>query len=266
VRFPGGEFTADPDGLFTRNQSDPFRWTSIKQPRLTGSSASLFYDRAMSRWVPSSRAAVYPDGTKYSYVIGGPNQTVHTVDVATGIERVFPAPHPIGAVVFAYSRDGVYLAAVGGAGESGLWLLDPQKGSERLVTSEKIVVAVGNGKAWLSQLTSSRVGSGFDTLIELDLASGSKTIWIHRNKLNVNLIGLTSAWLPVVSITGEGVFLLRSPGVGERIYSGSHWLDYISSDTHGNWFESYDGIYFYSRSSGFHRVSAVSGAPAGPCI
>jgi hypothetical protein len=267
VGFPGGKFTADPDGVFTRDQSTgTFRWLSNKRPQIVGSVSSLFYDRAMSRWLPSSRAAVYPDGTRYAYVSGGPNQTVHIVEVATGIERVFPAPHPIGAVVFAYSKDGVYLASIGGAGESGLWLLDPQMGSERLVTNEKIVVAVGNGKAWLSEITSSQIGSFADALIELDLASGSKTVWAHRNNPNVTFIGLTSDSLPVVSLTGEGVSLLHSPGVGERIYSGTHWLDSVSSDTHGIWFQSYDGIYFYSSGSGFHRVSAAIGAPAGTCV
>jgi hypothetical protein len=252
--------------MFTRNQSAPFQWTSTKQPQLIGSSASLFYDRAMSRWLPSSRAAVYPDGTRYAYVIGEPNQTVHIVDVATGSERVFPAPHPFGAGVFAFTKDGVYLAGASGASDPGVWLLDPQKGSERLLTSAPIVLAVGNGKAWLGQLTSSQVGSTIDTLVELDLGSGSKKVWVHRNQPNVNLIGLTSDWLPVVSITGEGVTLFLSPGVGERIYSGTHWLDYVSTDTQGIWFESYDGIYFYSRGSGFHRVSATLGAPAGACI
>ncbi|HEV2027075.1 MAG TPA: hypothetical protein VGS16_00915 [Candidatus Dormibacteraeota bacterium] len=113
---------------------------------------------------------------------------MRVVDGGTGQERIFPAPHPFGAEVFDFSPAGIYLAAGSEAGEVGLWLLDPQSGTERLVTSEKIVAAVGNGKAWLSQLTSSQVGSTADTLIQLDLATGSKTVWIHRDTPTVNLI------------------------------------------------------------------------------
>ena len=266
VGFPGGNFAADPEGMFTRDQSTgTFRWLSNKQPQLIGSVPLLFYDRPMLRWLPTNREGVNPDGTSYAYV-AGVNQTVHIVDVATGSERVFPAPHPFGAGVFAFTKDGVYLAGVGEASDPGVWLLDPQKGSERLLTSATIVVAVGNGKAWLGQLTNSRVGSTIDTLVELDLASGSKKVWVHRNKPNVNLIGLTSDWLPVVEMTGEGVSLFRSPGVGERIYSGAQWFASVSSDTHGMWFESFAGIYFYSRDAGLHRVSATIGPPAGTCV
>jgi hypothetical protein len=266
VRFPGGDFSADPNGVFIRNQSDPFQWTSTKQPHLIGSSATLFYDRALSRWLPSSQAAVNSDGTRYAYVIGWSNPTVHIVDVATGRERVFSVRRPLGAGVFAFTKAGVYLAGMSEASDPGVWLVDPQKGSERLLTNEVIVVAVGNGKAWLGQLTNSRVGSTIDTLVELDLASGSKKVWVHRDKPNVNLIGLTSDWLPVVEMTGEGVSLFRSPGVGEKIYSGDHRLASVVSDTHGIWFGSYDGIYLYSSGFGLHRVSTVSGSPTGPCI
>ena len=272
VGFPSGNFTADPEGMFTRDQSTgTFRWLSNRQPQLIGSVPLLFYDRPMSRWLPTNSAAVYPDGIRYAYITGvdyvtGLHQTVHIVDVSTGSERVFAAPHPFGAGIFAYTKEGIYLAGVGEASDPGVWLLDPQKGSERLVTSAVVVLAVGNGKAWLGQLTSSKFGSAIDTLVELDLGSGSKKVWVHRKKPNVNLIGLTSDWLPVVEITGEGVSLFRSPGVGERIYSGDHWLHSVGSDAHGIWFESYDGIYLYSRALGFHRVSGVLGSPTGPCV
>jgi hypothetical protein len=272
IGFPGGNFTADPEGMFTRDQSTgTVRWLSNQQPQLIGSLPLLFYDRPMSRWLPTNLAAVYPDRTRYAYVTGvdyvsGLKQTVHIVDVSTGSERVFRAPHPFGAGISAYTKAGIYLAGVGEASDPGVWLLDPQNGSERLVTNAGVVLAVGNGKAWLGELTSSRFGSMIDTLVELDLGSGAKKVWVHRKKPNVNLIGLTAAWLPVVEITGEGVSLFRSPGIGQRIYSGGHWLSSVSSDTHGIWFESYDGIYLYSRGSGTHRVSATIGPPAGTCL
>jgi hypothetical protein len=144
--------------------------------------------------------------------------------------------------------------------------LDPQSGTERLVTSEKVVAAVGNGKAWLMQLTSSQVGSNADTLVELDLATGSNTVWVHRATPTVSLLGLTSDGLPVVSIGSEGVSLLHSPGVEERISSGSRWLAFPIDDAHGIWFMSYDGVYLFSHGAGLRQVETSSGYPAGRCI
>jgi len=280
IEFPSGNFFADPAGTFSRDRSTgTFRWLSTKQPQLIGSVPLLFYDRAMSRWLPTNRAAVYPDGTRYAYATGWPNQSVHVVDVATGRERTFAAPHPWGAGVFDYSTSGIYLSGVGEAAEVGLWLLNPQTGSERLLSSEKIVGAVGDGKAWLSQLTNSQSGSIFpDTLVELDLASGSKTTWFHRDNANVGLVGLTSAGVPIVSVTSAGVpkvsvpissgtelWLVPSPGTENRIYSGPNWFDFPSNDSHGIWLSS-DGMYLYSNTGGMQKVSNELGFPAGVCV
>lgn len=271
VGFPSGNYSADPGATFKGDQQSDgtFRWHSTKQPQLSGSFAGLFYDQALSRWIPSAREAVYPDGTRYAYVTSTPNQTVHIVDVATGHERVLPAPHPLRAWVYDYSPGGIYLAAQDDAGQTGLWLLDPQKGTERLLTSEKIVAAVGNGKVWLSQLTNPRSGSVYaDTLVELNLTTGAKRVWFHQDNSIVGLMGLTTGVLPVVSIAGKGISLLHSPGVAERIYSGSSSFVFLGDDRYGMWFSSNDGIFLYARETGLRRVApAVIGVrtSAGTC-
>lgn len=265
VSFPGGDFTADPASEFTYDQgTGTFR--STQQPQLSGSEPFLFYDRQQRRWLPASRAAVYPDGASYAYVTSDNPQTVHVVDVASGHERTFAAARPQTARVFDYGTGGIYLAS---SLETGVWLVDLQKGTERLLTGEKIVAAVAGGKAWLS--TSLTNSSNTDTVVALDLASGSKTMWFHRDNLLVNVLGLTGDNRPVVSVqttTGEEVWMASSPGTADKIYSGPRVFDYPPiSDSHGIWLGSgTSGIYLYSGGAGIRRVSATSGAPAGTCL
>lgn len=269
IEFPGGSYTADSAGTFARDKSTgTFRWLSDKQPQLIGSIPLLFYDRAMTRWLPTSREAVYPGGTRYAYVTWDPIQSVHVVDVATGQEGTFPAPHPRGSRVYDYSSSGIYLSAASEGGEAELWLLDPQSGSERLVTSEKIVTAVRDGKAWLGQLTSSQVGSVPDTVIQLDLASRTQTTWFHRQNGQAWLVGFTSVGAPIVTVNtlgGSELWLVPSPGQEKRIYLGPNWFAFGSSDSHGIWLFSADGIYLYSEPGGFQKVSNLIGYPAGSC-
>jgi hypothetical protein len=269
IEFPAGKYFADPASTFTPDQSmGTFRLLSASQPELAGSLSLLFYDRTMSRWLPTNRSGISQDGTKYAYVTRPANQSVHVVDVATGSERTFSAPHPVGAEVYSYSPSGIYLAGRGGGAESGLWLLNPQTGAERLVTSEKIVAAVGDGKAWLAELSDSKNGPYTDTVVAFDLTSGSKTTWFQRAGL-VWTIGLTRAGMPIVSVrtaSASEVWLIESPGNGKKIYSGPAEQSEPTTDSHGIWFRSDDGIYLYANSGELQKVSNQFGVPAGECV
>ncbi len=269
IEFPVGNYVPDPTSTFTTETSTGrSRSISVQQPQLAGTMPLLFYDRATSRWLPTNREGVNPDGTGCAYVVQGQNQSVHVVDVATARERSFPAPHPMVGEVYDYSPNGIYLAGRGDGAEIGLWLLDPQSGSERLVTNEKVVSAVRDGKVWLGQRTGVTYGIFPDTLVELDLSSGSKTTWFHRENGQAWLVGLTSAGLPIVIVHGSPrneLWLVSSPGTEKRIYSSPNWFDFPSSDSHGVWFASVDGIYLYSDSNGFQKVSNLLGFPAGSC-
>jgi hypothetical protein len=274
IEFPDGKYSADPAGTFEQDKSTgTYRWLSTKQPQLVGSIPLLFYDRTMSRWLPTSREAVHPDGTRFAYVTWGPErtseQTVHIVDIATGQERTFPAQHPLGARVFEYSLSGIYLSGGSEGAEVGLWFLDPQSGSKRLVTEEKIVYVVRDGKAWLGQRISSQPGSSPDTLVQLDLTSGTKTTWFHHDDALVWIVGLTSAGVPIVTARtahGDEVWLVSSPGHEKRIYSGPDWFSFPIPDSHGIWFLSSYGVYLYSETGGVQKVSNLLGTPAGVCV
>lgn len=266
VQFPAASFTADPGGGFTVDQSTgSYRLLSTKLPRLIGGATqSVFYDRAYQRWIPAPRAAVYPDGSRYAYITGGSSQTVRVVEVATGTEQVFAAPHPINGGVVDYSPSGIYLAGVGEASETGVWLLNPQNGTERLLSQEKIVVAVNAGRSWLSQSPTGAPSP--DTLVQLDLATGAKTVWFSRPGQTVVLDGLTADGLPVISLTNAATYLLRSPSTRDQIYSGGNWFANVSSDAHGVWMNSFDGLYLYVPGNGLHLVVSGVMATAGSCV
>ncbi len=267
ISFPAGTITPDPGGTFTTEQTNGnYRLLSTKLPRLIGvPGQTFFYDRAYKRWIPAPRAAVYPDGSRYAYVIGGSSQTVHIVDVATGAEQVFAAPHPINGAVFDYSPNGVYLAGQGEASETGVWLVNPQTGSERLLTDAKIVVAVNGGTAWLS---ASPTGAFLpDTLVQMNLGNGAKTLWFTRPGQSVMFDGLTADGLPVVSVAGSTTvtYLLRSPSARDEITSGPNGFSNVSSDSHGVWMNAFDGLYLFVPGKGFQMVAQGLLASSGSC-
>jgi hypothetical protein len=194
-------------------------------------------------------------------------EDVHLVEVASGRDQTFSIAHPLQADVFDYSPKGIYLAGVGDAAETGVWVLDPTTGQETLLTAEKIVEAVGDGKVWLVQ-----GGIFADTLVQLDPVSGSKTVWFHQEQSTVDLLGLTARGTPIVSVragaTDQSVWIVLAPGVKEQVYSGPRQFDFAPiNDSHGIWLGSNTaGIYFYASGSGLLWVSAMTGAPAGTCL
>jgi hypothetical protein len=108
-----------------------------------------------------------------------------------------------------------------------------------------------------------------DTVVLVDLTSGSNTTWFHRENDLAWLVGLNSAGLPIVLVrttNGDELWLVLSPGNEKRIYSGLHVGDLLATDTHGVWFISSDGIYLYSEPGGVQKVSNRRDFPAGECI
>ena len=266
ITFPAAAYAGDPTAVFKRDHSNgTYRWLSTQSPQLIGGTPRLFYDKAFKRWLPSPRAAVYPDGSRYAYVTGALNQTVHIVTVATGKERVLAAPHPINGAVLDFSPSGIYLAGSGEGSETGIWLLNQQTGAERLISGEKIVVAINGGGAWLEQ---SPTGAQFpDTLVLLNLTTGAKTVWFKKLGAFVNLVGLTADGLPVVQVNGP-VYLLRSPAVRDQIYSGGKLFADVASDTHGLWTESSDGVYLALPGKTLRLVASDGQGlvPSGSCV
>jgi hypothetical protein len=275
ISFPNAEAVDDPAGEFTANAATNVYQSNV-QPYLRGSvqNLELFFDRALNRWLPNSRAAVYPDGSAYAYITTSTSgNLVHIVEVASGRERVLPIAHPFGySAVMDYSTNGIYVAGASEGSEAAVWLVNPASGSERIIagTGRTVDLGLAGGAAWLAYTQNpNQYTGGWDTIDRLDLATGQRTLWFHRDGAKAVGVGFASDGTPVMypsfsSGTSE-VWLTSSPQNRLEIFSGVETFTAVASDSHGLWLSSRHGIYFYTSQSGFNRVSSVIGVPAGSC-
>ncbi len=166
----------------------------------TAPAGSTFYDRAYSKWLPTTRNAVSADGSRYAYSEGQPlgpgaKGTLHVVDVTTGGDHIIYSGSPVFRVVD-FASEGIYLTTDDEV-QTGLWLIDPSGGQPRLISSTILRPAVGNGAAW---------GLGFDPtdphpgqggligpqnqVLRYDLSNGSATPWLFQPGASFEILGL----------------------------------------------------------------------------
>jgi hypothetical protein len=170
ITLPGGQFTRDPASLPGRLQSHV-----------------PSYDRVIGRWVPVEFNYVAPDGA--SYILHGDSSLetngFYLVDALTGTRRLVlaadgPPEAPGSWTVVQYAREGVYLWSAGIATVPGLWLLDPQTGTVRLVDSSHYWQLVGGGAAWALDPPLGARASLYNAY-RLDLATGDVATWYQSN-------------------------------------------------------------------------------------
>lgn len=288
IQFPAGQLTDDPRGTMLARANDVVTTTA---PVLAGDGVNPFYDRARSRWVPVQPGQSLADGSQYAYVTFDPGTgifTVHVTTVATGSSRSFKVTGLTFPGVADFGPAGVYLynqSGLGGPGE-GLWLLDPQTGTIKLVRAIARLWMVRGGYAWVARLdprdktvwTPSELAPA-NSLVRIDLATGAETEWYYRAGHYPWLQGLDSSGHPVLTV-GAGavneIWLVDQPGSsGRLVFRGTiPGIGYLQGDRDRLWFGTYDGIYLYTPSHGFARVFAWQGdssnstriEPAGFCI
>jgi hypothetical protein len=277
INFPDSNPVADPAGAFTWDQgTNTFR--SNAKPVLRGGDQNreLFFARAKGRWLPAPRVAVLADGSGYAYVNRNPTKyqnDLHIVDVASGNERVFVIDRPIGySGVMDYSGSGVYVSGITEGSEAAIWLVDPVSGSEHLVagTGGTYDLVLAQGAAWLAyDKDPNHYTGGWDSIDRMDLATGKRTLWFHRDGAHVVGVGFAHDGTPIMYpsfTTGVSeVWLASAPNSSSKIFSGVETFTGTMSDAHGSWFFSTHGIYLYSPQRGFRRVSAAVAGPAGSC-
>ena len=227
---------------------------------------SVFYDRGLSKWLPVWRESVSPDGKRYAYSEGNGYQNtggkLHLVDVATGVDRVIYSSNIVYGVVD-FAADGIYLTAAAPEGRPhGLWLEDPGGGPTRLISSTIIAPAVGGGAAWGLDFNNADPSPGpggmegpVNSVLRIDLSSGSATAWFYRPGANVYTVGVDPNGHPLVSAdfapsptdpngreTAE-LWLVTSATSATRLFAGtgvSYPQRLAAIDSHGAWF---DGSY-----------------------
>jgi hypothetical protein len=243
------------------------------------------YNQQFSTWLPVPPAYVSPDGARYAYAdadwkAGIPTTTrVHVVDVRTSRDRVV---FDKGAYdVVAFTADGVFLVHHLPQTDSsdGLWLLNPETGALRnLTTAGTEWYTVGADAAWSGDLVPGDSTAGkiqADRLLRLDLRTGTVTPWFYRRNQQISVRGLDSQGRPLLEIGSETkteLWLVTVANAGTPIGSGTvnaatlGWP--VVADSHGVWGSSSQGISLYR--PGGSRVELVypmqPGAAAGIVI
>ncbi len=278
IDFPSGTVTPDPTAVGSIN--GPGR-------EVVDYFYGRYYDRAYSRWLPASRNRVSPDGSHYAFadrpVADQQNPparaTMHVVAVKTGVELAFddgPWSNPY--VVLDYAAQGIYLITIFGA-YFGLWLMDPTTGAiTRVANLPNVQGSAGSDIFWVGAINPSDphpiAGVAPDQLDRLSLVDGSRFTWFYRPGSSVHFIGEDLGGHPIIFVANADgsteVLLVPAPGINRPILPSWDALDTISdpiSDSHGIWFGSPKGIYFYSDAIGLlQRVSDQPGYPANGCF
>jgi hypothetical protein len=239
-----------------------------------------YFDLAFNRWLPVTRESVSPDGTHYAYA---DNDLLHVVDVVGGKERTFSLS-AIGAnYVFDYGSDGIFMT-FGFEGLHGLWLVDPVTGSShQLPGISSPQVSGGSGVVWVGEVnpadpspinTGTSVGILEDQIIRVDVKSSSRIPWLYRPGTGLSVLAIDGRGYPLIALKRDWrdpvTELLIAPDTTTQrtIYKGplvGTWGVGIA-DSHGVWFGSPQGIYFYSETGGLQKVSNQPGFLANGCF
>jgi hypothetical protein len=193
---------------------------------------------------------------------------MHIVDLSTGQDRRFQASGAY--VVIDYADEGVYLGRMSG-GLTGLWLMDPATGEiSKVADLHGFQVHGTDREFWVGPADPTEL----DRVDRLDLSDGYRETWFSQPPgTSVYVLGLDAADHPIVRVlngsTG-GLDLLLTPDKNLSLFAAPAYL--VSAlgsplaDSNGIWFGSSRGIYLFSASAGFQKVSNQPGYPAGFCI
>ena len=238
VNFPGAQLAEDASGP----QGEP--------------SAGLFYDRPFAKWISALRDEVSPDGREYAYADGNPvsgtNKAgkLHLVDVATGTDRVM-YDSPVVPTVVQFTADGIYFTHDFGEGERvGLWLIPPQGGQPKLISSTIWEPMVANGAAWGLAFNTADphpapggITHPYNTILRFDLNTGSSVAWWYQPGNDMRLLdGDYSGDLFVYTFREDvdgslADWMLDSQGTAHRIGS-ANIAQLAAVDANGVWFDA----------------------------
>lgn len=295
VTFPEATYRSDPGGLLI-NTPDGEMATQA-QPVLRGvpQTGGPFYDLAMKRWLPVGPGQTSPDGTSYAYAVSGQTSSdpteVHIVTVATGADRVIKVtPTATGAAVgwTVGDFDGRYAYLLSQQFEEfplGVWRVDVTTGTLSQISQSGSIILLQNGNMWIGVVNPAdpspprppRSGQYFDSLAEVNLATGAQTMWIYRAGKAIFLLGVDGNGHPVVTISDApgfnialgDVFVVSSPGdTGKLVSHGDLPFPQMQADSTRLWFGTERGIYLWTNAGGLQKVFASSQpvTVAGRCV
>jgi hypothetical protein len=175
--------------------------------------------------------------------------------------------------------NGVYAVKsdYGPAPPAGLWRFDFNGGGKELEAAG-YWQAVGGGAAWGTETPSVPEGVA-NTLLRLDLATGTLEDWFSAPGLEARVVGFDAGGHPVV--VGQGpdqtsVFLVTGQNESTRLFTApapppqanagqEFYVQSVVSDVHGIWLGSSKGIFIYTPAAGWELASPVAGQLASGC-
>ena len=267
------------------------------QPDSTAGRTVGYYDAALSKWLPVDRRAVSPDGQLYATTTEGivdkfgsvqAPATLNIVTAATGAVRTIALTNlrpqagttALFLEVIDVEPDAVYGLERGQAGLGELYRVDLTSGALSDVYGAQRPEAVGFGAFWFGAPDPNAPGAGAAPadLRRWDLQAHSTSVWFSRASAEVYLIGFDHKGAAVVLVIDHGnasgsteIWTVSQPGSETRIYAAPtnaatpSLLVGMVADNHGLWFGAASGVFFYSASTGFRKVSDVAGLPANGC-
>lgn len=279
VSFPSGDVRDDPTSELAASST---RITTVSKPVLHGVWPGTVFDWPAGRWVPANSPQVLsPDGSAYVYSedtldTPGPiaTTTLRVVTVSSGNDRRLYSKGQTDTPI-AWTKDGIYVVqAYYEVTSTGLRLLDPATGAERVITTSGTWGIISNGAAWGTNPNVSLI-SGYSprTVNRLDLATGKITTWYTApDGYFVQVLAVDLAGRPIIavqSLQGIGappvpsyeVFRLEGPALARPLFTAHAWLGYTASwqvDSHGLWFVSFDingEVWLYADGIGLHKVA-----------
>jgi hypothetical protein len=278
IVFPGGNFIADPASSVTLPATVPTPPPVGGPGPGYGQGYGLSYDHQLSRWLPVASTQVSPDGSRYAYA---PADGIYVINIASGTQTEVGQGHAWSIV--AVESAGVY---AGDPNAGGLWLF-PFSGTPRQITTSGYWRAA-NSTAAYGTATSAVPQGATNSIIRLDLKTGSSTEWFSRSGAQVGVSGFDGKGNPIISVfylngSGNEIWIAPGPtnayaiaGFSNPPYGGSTGFNSYSppiADSHGLWFAgNYNGygnqatgVALYVPGSGFYWMSSIGGQLAGGC-
>lgn len=301
IAFPGALFRQDATASF--HASGTGGWETAATPTLYGvPNGTPVYDWPMHRWIPADEAETAPDGSSYAYStagdIGSGKSFIHVVHVADASERIYTVAAPA-APWMGGSQVPVHIASVDGSSvyfsypemeayPREIWRLDPSDNAVSSLSKTPGVMAIHSGYAWVGRSdprdpfppSFARGGEFFDSVVRIDLSTGSETPWYYWQGHVVVVRGFDETGSPVVgpdttlNIAPETFRLVPSPGDSGTVIFAGYRLDLTGPLADGPrlWFGSYRGIYLWTPGAELRKVFAPSSSPSnailfpgGPC-
>ena len=270
----------------------------IDFPNLAATAAGqggIYYDRPIARWLPVTRQAVSPEGTRYAFTEGWSAEQpaaprVHIVDASSGADiRVVSMPDAQPYVVADYTAGGVYVVIRADTAAPGVWRIDPNKGSVAKVSAAYYQPA---GPGFIgavdrrdpSPYKSALSGQEQPNRIDRRDARGRAVSWLYQPGRGLAWVVLPGPALLVMGRSRDETqraeqvefWLVEGPGRWTRLaaYSGSDPSPYREledgfgnaiADAHGTWIGTASGLYLMTPDAVLLRVLDQPAYPANTC-